>query len=79
MNIRASASLTDTLLTNLLAAGIDPRAVDRARLVALENGQRVESVMIQLGLATERQIADAVWRSSRRIAIRWRYRQAPPA
>ena len=59
MNIRASASLTDTLLTNLLAAGIDPRAVDRARLVALENGQRVESVMIQLGLATERQIADA--------------------
>ena len=59
MNIRASASLTDTLLTNLLAAGIDPRAVDRARLVALENGQRVESVMIQLGLATERQIAEA--------------------
>ena len=59
MNIRASASLTDTLLTNLLAAGIDPRAIDRARLVALESGQRVESVMIQLGLATERQIAEA--------------------
>jgi general secretion pathway protein E len=58
MNISASWLTADALLEGLVAAGIDPRAIERARLVAAESGQRAESVMVQLGLASERQIAE---------------------
>jgi general secretion pathway protein E len=58
MSVTTTSPATDALLAGLVAAGIDPRSVDRARLVAAESGQRVESVMVQLGLASERQIAE---------------------
>jgi general secretion pathway protein E len=49
----------ETLLETLLAQGIDARAIERARGVAAENGQRADSVMLQLGLVSERQLAEA--------------------
>jgi general secretion pathway protein E len=58
MNIATIPLTPDALLDSLLASGIDPRAIDRARLVAAESGQRVDSVMLQLGLVSERQLAE---------------------
>ncbi len=49
----------DGLLDTLMAGGIDLRAIERARLVAADTGQRADSVMLQLGLVSERQIAEA--------------------
>ncbi len=39
--------------------GCDGRAVNRGRHIATETGQRLDVVLIQLGLATERALADA--------------------
>jgi len=39
---------------------LDTRAIDRARRVAQETGQRTESVLSQLGLVTDRDLADAL-------------------
>ncbi len=38
----------------------DPKTVERARNVASESGQRLDSVLIQLGLVSERGLADAL-------------------
>jgi general secretion pathway protein E len=53
------APTLDTLLDTLLADGIDPRSIERARGVAADTGQRTDSVMLQLGLVSERQLAEA--------------------
>ena len=37
----------------------DPRTVERGRRVAEENGQRLDRVLLQLGLVNERDLADA--------------------
>ncbi len=37
----------------------DPRTIDRGRRVAAESGQRLDKVLIQLGLVSERGLADA--------------------
>ena len=58
MNAITIPPTPDMLLDCLLASGIDPRAIERARLVATESGQRVDSVMLQLGLVSERQLAE---------------------
>jgi general secretion pathway protein E len=58
MNAITIPPTPDTLLDCLLTSGIDPRAIERARLVAAESGQRVDSVMLQLGLVSERQLAE---------------------
>jgi general secretion pathway protein E len=47
------------LAAALLAQGADPRAVERGRRVAAESGTRLDVVMLQLGLASEREIATA--------------------
>ena len=39
---------------------LDTRAIDRARRVAQETGQRTEAVLSQLGLVTDRDLADAL-------------------
>ena len=51
---------TDALAELLLAKGhCDPRAVDRARQVAAQTDERLETVLIHLGLLTERGLAQA--------------------
>ena len=45
------------LAAALLAQGAEPRAIERGRRVAAETGQRLEAVLLQLGLASEREIA----------------------
>ena len=42
----------------LTQRGCDPRAVERGRRVAAESGQRLESVLLQLGLVGEREMAE---------------------
>ena len=50
----------DGLAAVLLRRGqLDPRTLDRARRVAAESGQRLDAVLIQLGLITERALAEA--------------------
>ena len=49
----------DTLIQALMARGCDPRAIDRARRVASESGQRLDAVLLRLGLVSERQLAEA--------------------
>jgi general secretion pathway protein E len=50
----------DGLVGMLLHNGLcEPRAIERGRRVAEESGQRLDSVLIQLGLVTERSLAQA--------------------
>ena len=49
----------ETLLQALAESGCDPRSLERARRVANETGQRVDGVLLQLGLVSERQLAEA--------------------
>ena len=58
MNVPPPAAVPD-LAALLVQRGCDPRAVERGRRVAAENGQRLESVLLQLGLVGERDIAAA--------------------
>ena len=54
------AELTvDALVDRLLAQGIDARAIERARLVARDSGQRLDIALLRLGLLSERQLAEA--------------------
>src|SRR5258707_13780506 len=39
--------------------GCDPRALERGRRVAAESGQRLDGVLLRLGLVSERQLAEA--------------------
>lgn len=51
----------ESLLRVLVDRGrIEPRAIERARRVAQETGQRTDAVLSQLGLVTERDLADAL-------------------
>jgi general secretion pathway protein E len=54
------ADQTMTALAGLLVekGHCDGRTIDRARRVAVESGQRLDSVLIQLGLLTERGLAE---------------------
>ena len=55
-----AASPVEALATLLLADGTcDLRTLERARRVATESGQRLDKVLIQLGLVTERDLARA--------------------
>jgi general secretion pathway protein E len=50
----------DALVALLVARGVaDPRAVERGRRMAAESGRRFDIVLVQLGLATERDVAEA--------------------
>jgi general secretion pathway protein E len=49
----------DSLVDSLVAQGTDARAIERARLVARDSGQRLDTVMLRLGLVGERQLAEA--------------------
>ncbi len=52
--------LIDRLATLLVDQGqCDPRTIARGRLVAEESGQRLDAVLLQLGLVTERGLAAA--------------------
>ncbi len=63
----------------LLGLGADPRAIERGRRVAAEGGQRLDAVLLQLGLASEREIATA-WAAAlgTRVVGAARYPAAPP-
>ncbi len=49
----------DDLATVLVDRGCDVRALERGRRVAGESGQRLDAVLLQLGLVSERQLAEA--------------------
>src|SRR5580704_4281002 len=51
----AVAALTEMLLERGL---VDAKTLERARRVAAENGQRLDSVLIQLGMIGERGLAE---------------------
>jgi general secretion pathway protein E len=53
------APTLDDLADTLIAQGTDQRALDRGRRVAQDNGQRLDTVLLQLGLVSERQLAEA--------------------
>jgi general secretion pathway protein E len=53
------ALTVDRLVDSLAAQGTDARAIERARLVARDSGQRLDTVMLRLGLVGERQLAEA--------------------
>jgi general secretion pathway protein E len=54
------AGLTvDILVESLIAKGTDPRTIERARSVSGDSGQRLDVVMLRLGLVSERQLAEA--------------------
>jgi general secretion pathway protein E len=56
----APGSVVERLAAHLVADGqIDPRGIERCRRVAAETGQRLDKVSIQLGLVTERGLAQA--------------------
>ena len=60
MDIAAPIQLTVESLAQALAdAGCDPRALERGRRGAADTGQRLDAVLLQLGLVTERQLAEA--------------------
>ncbi len=57
---RLPADPVEALAALLIEQGqCDPRTIDRARRVAAESGQRLDKVLIQLGLVTERGLAGA--------------------
>jgi general secretion pathway protein E len=58
-NQPAGPVTVDRLIDSLVAQGTDGRAVERARLVARDSGQRLDIVMLRLGLVGERQLAEA--------------------
>ena len=49
----------DILLQFLADQGCDPRALERGRRGAADSGQRLDTVLLQLGLVSERQLAEA--------------------
>ena len=52
--------MVDRLATLLIEQGqCDPRTIDRGRRVAEDSGQRLDAVLLQLGLVTERGLAAA--------------------
>jgi general secretion pathway protein E len=60
MDIAAPIAVTVATLAQMLAdLGCDPRALERGRRGAADSGQRLDVVLLQLGLVTERQIAEA--------------------
>ena len=60
MDINAPLSPTVETLAQVLAGqGCDPRALERGRRVAADSGQRLDAVLLQLGLVSERQLAEA--------------------
>ncbi len=60
-NLAQPGALAMDRLAEWLAAGghCDPRTLDRGRRVAEESGQRLDTVLIQLGMITERVLAQA--------------------
>ncbi len=56
---RPAIPMLEALTDQLIALGTDRRAIERARLVASENGQRLDTVLLRLGLVSERQMAEA--------------------
>ena len=59
-NQTAVLSPLDRLTDILLGSGhCDARVIERGRRVAEENGQRLDAVLLQLGLVSERGLADA--------------------
>jgi general secretion pathway protein E len=56
---RFAALTVDILVDSLPAKGTDPRVIERARRVAQDSGQRLDTVMLRLGLVSERQLAEA--------------------
>ena len=59
MNVPPPAAPAPDLAALLVQRGCDARAIERGRRVAAESGQRLESVLLQLGLVGERDIAAA--------------------
>jgi general secretion pathway protein E len=60
MDIAAPIQLTiETLAQSLVDDGCDPRALERGRRGAADSGQRLDTVLLQLGLVSERQLAAA--------------------
>jgi general secretion pathway protein E len=53
------APTLEALVRILAAQGCDPRTVERGRRGAADSGQRLDTVLLRLGLVTERQIAEA--------------------
>ena len=49
----------ERLAQALVELGCDPRALERGRRVATDSGQRLDAVLLQLGLVSERQLAEA--------------------
>jgi general secretion pathway protein E len=49
----------ESLAEALAARGCDSRALERGRRVASDSGQRLDAVLLQLGLVSERQLAEA--------------------
>src|SRR5262245_50680894 len=49
----------EMLIEQLAIQGTDRRTIERARQVAHEAGQRMDTVLLQLGLVSERQMAEA--------------------
>ena len=59
-NLTVAPSPLDRLTDILLGSGqCDARVIERGRRVAEENGQRLDAVLLQLGLVSERGLADA--------------------
>ena len=55
-----SAEVLDALATLLVARGhCEPRSIERARRISAESGQRLDAVLMHLGLVTERGLAEA--------------------
>ena len=60
METTVTAQQLDALGALLLHQGIcDQRTLDRARRVAVESNQRIDTVLLQLGLVSERGLADS--------------------
>ncbi len=59
IEVEAHGLTIDMLVDQLAVQGTDPRAIERARMVAGDSGQRLDTVMLRLGLVSERQLAEA--------------------
>src|ERR1051326_3566609 len=60
MDIRLPPQPTlEALSQALVEQGCDPRSLERGRRVAAESGQRLDAVLLQLGLVSERQLAES--------------------
>ena len=65
--------------TMILSGACDARAVDRGRRVASETGQRLDAVLLQLGLVSERGMADSYAALlGLPLAAAGRYPEGPP-